>query len=74
MLLSETLSSRKQIPERVVASEGIKPDSWAVSKLRDWEVSRNKRNCEVWRCQVSATTAIFVRTPMHDCDASTVPV
>ena len=27
---------------RVVSSEGIKPDPKAVSKLRDWEIPRNK--------------------------------
>ena len=27
---------------RVVSAEGIKPDPKAVSKLRDWEILRNK--------------------------------
>ena len=34
--------SEIKYPGRVMSAEGIKPDPKAVSKLRDWEISRNK--------------------------------
>ena len=36
------MKSEIKYRERVASAEGIKPDPKAVSKLRDWEVPRNK--------------------------------
>ena len=48
---------------RVVSAEGIKPDSKAVSKLRDWEVPGTRQSCKAFWASPIIIASLFLGMP-----------